>query len=353
MRVQLTRIEKLVGAFLSLCLALLLVWMIASAHQSLRRMFDTGLVLYVVADDAQGVLVGSPVRMFDMDVGSVTHVELLRSKDFPGKRVRMRLQIQSQASEYLGAQTKVVTGAGLPPPVGPGGVELRPSGEGSLKSGSYLVAETVPSLFSMVTRDADAMKDDARGVMTEVAVILKNIRKVTDHIADGKGAVGKVVFTEQLTDDVQSLLKDAQKIAGEVDVLVGSANRIAASAPVLIQDAHGLTSDGKKALERVNAILDTVPVLVELVKRALDDASALMAELKSVTGYAPELARKVDTSLEETQRLIEAVQKNILIRGSLPERPKPRTEAMGRPAAGAASVAAPPSVSATSGAKGP
>jgi hypothetical protein len=47
--------------------------------------------------------------------------------------------------------------------------------------------------------------------------------------------------------------------------------------------------------------------------------------------FAPDLVRKVDASLDEAQRLLQAAQRNFLLRGSLPARlPRP-TDAVVRP----------------------
>jgi methyl-accepting chemotaxis protein len=105
----------------------------------------------------------------------------------------------------------------------------------------------------------------------------------------------------------------------------------AAQAPELTRGAAETSEELRKTLARVDQVLDAVPRIVATAERTMVAAEELVRELRTASSYAPELARKADLSIEETNRLVEAAQNNFLIRGTMPDRPIVRTESEVRP----------------------
>src|SRR3954469_11332856 len=106
MRTPINRTETITGGFLVAVALLLLLALFASARRtSLADMFSAGFVLTAVASDGYGAAIGSPVKVRDVEVGSVTEVALVEDAQFPARPVRIRMQIQPAAARFLGDHT--------------------------------------------------------------------------------------------------------------------------------------------------------------------------------------------------------------------------------------------------------
>jgi hypothetical protein len=132
---------------------------------------------------------------------------------------------------------------------------------------------------------------------------------------------------------MDGMIKDARAATTDMRRLMVEMNRVAVKFPETLDETRSLSRDGQKTLARLDGALDALPRLIASTERTLAASEELVVNLRKTAGYAPELARKVDVSLEETSRLVESAQKNFFLRNNLPERPSIRTEAEVRPPA--------------------
>src|SRR4051812_23819113 len=134
MRTPITRIETITGVFIAIAMALLVIVLFVSVRTTgLLDMFRAGYVLTAVAEEGFGTTAGSPVKLRDVEVGSVTEVTLVDDPRWPGRPVRIRMQLQRAAARLLGNQTiahivRSPFGSGMPP-FGTSSIELRSSGD--------------------------------------------------------------------------------------------------------------------------------------------------------------------------------------------------------------------------------
>jgi ABC-type transporter Mla subunit MlaD len=330
MRVPLNTLEKLTGVFLLSVVTLFGLWFFWNGREGLSELFRGGAVYYVVAGTGMGTNVGSPVKMFDVVIGTVTAVTIIDERAHPGKRIRLTLKVDESAARNVTSGTTAVLGAGAMP-LGAAAVDLRPAGEGLLKPGSTLVAIEEQTLLAGLTKDAEELKASFRRILAEVEAILKGVHEMADKVNAGKGVAGRVFNDEQVMDDVHAAIKDVRRVAGGADALMGNLNRAAEGGPRLMGNAVAASGEANKALQRLNVALEALPALVADLVRTIGQVRELLATVRSAAAYAPEVARKADSSLEEMQRLIEALQKNFLVRGTMSAKPAPRTESISRP----------------------
>jgi methyl-accepting chemotaxis protein len=103
--------------------------------------------------------------------------------------------------------------------------------------------------------------------------------------------------------------------------------------PAVVDDARDTSKDARALIAKLNETADSLPAMIAATERTLKLAEELTQTLRVAVSFAPDLARKVDTSIDEANRLVEAAQRNILLRGSLPERTPRKTETTVRPQA--------------------
>lgn len=341
MRTPISRFERATGLFLSVVFALLVIGVLATGYRvDLLDAFSEGFVLFAVADEGHGAVVGSPVKVRGVEMGTVTKLELRDDARFPGRPVRMTIRIRASAAHFLSPRTRAIIvepplGSGMPP-FGTAAIELRSEGDGFLKKYATVEAEGELSMvgtMAKMSQDVSAMRDRMLHSIDEMGSTFTNMRKLTESMADGKGIAGRMLTDPALARDLEAMLHDARAATGDMRKLMTDMNRVTGQVPAVLNDAHAISQDGQRLMAKVDGALASLPRLVASTERTLAATEELLASLKKTAGYAPELVRKVDVSLEETNRLVEAAQKNFVLRSTLPDRQPVRSEAETRPPA--------------------
>jgi ABC-type transporter Mla subunit MlaD len=329
--------SRKVAAFFAVAAALLVLTRLYATRG--LGLFDDGAVFYAISPDAYGTVKGSPVRVHGVEVGVVTAVELVHgaaglNANTPQKHVRIAIRISEHGASFLKERTvahieRVHMGTGVPPFAKPP-IELWTEGDAPLPEGSLIEAvgdETMVESFAKLSRDVGAVRkqlQDLNGLFDDARVIAK-------ALAGAEGAAGKLLHDPATSESLTSMLRDARATTTSLAKLVDEARALSDKAPPLIADMRGMSQEGRKAMEGMNRAAGDLPRLLKAVERTLKLAEELAVNLRTASVYAPELARKVDASIEETNRLVDAAQRSVILRGTLPERHYPRTESEVRP----------------------
>jgi ABC-type transporter Mla subunit MlaD len=338
-RTPITRLEKSVGAFLSVVTALVVVALLASGRRTdLFDMFREGFIFYAVSETAHGCAVGSPVKVRDVEVGSVTEVKLAEDPQHPGMPVRITFRIQPSAARFLHDRTIALIiepplGSGMPP-FGTSSVELRTEGDAPLARRAVIQVEGQESMvraMGRMSRDVSAMREQMMSTIGEMGTTFANIRKLTDALANGKGMAGRMLSDQQLANDLEGMVKEGRSVTSEAKRLMTDMGKVTAKAPGMVDDARAMSDKAQKLMTKVDRALDALPELLAATERTLALTEELIGTLRVAAGHAPDLARKVDVSLDETNRLVEAAQRNFILRSTLPDRKTLRTESEVRP----------------------
>lgn len=339
MRTPITRIERATGTFLFLVFALLTLAVLGAGRRTdLIELFREGYVIHAVSESAYGAAVGSPVKVRDVEVGSVTGVRLVEDPAHPDKPVRITMRLQARAAQFLNDRTVAVIiepplGSGMPP-FGTSSVLLRSEGTTRLANGAIIRTEAQESMvdtMAKMSRDVSAMRDQMTAAIGEMGTSFSNMRKLTDALVNGKGLAGKMMTDDQLADELAAMVGDARKASADARKLMAEAQKMTKDVPAVVDDARAMSREGQKLMARLNGTLDALPRLIATTERTMALAEELVTTLRTASSHAPELARKVDVSIDEANRLVEAAQKNFILRSTLPDRPSLRTESVVRP----------------------
>jgi ABC-type transporter Mla subunit MlaD len=298
-------------------------------------LFDDGAVFYAISPDAYGTVKGSPVRVHGVEVGVVTAVELVQSG--AGRNttpVRIAMRISEHGASFLKERTvahveRVHMGTGVPPFAKPP-IELWTEGQAPLPVGSVLETigdETMVESFAKLSRDVGAVRKQ----LQDLSGLFDDARVIAKALAGGEGAAGKLLHDPATAESLTGMLRDARATTTSLSKLVDDARALSDKAPPLIAEMRGMSQEGRKAMEGMNRAAGDLPRLLKAVERTLKLAEELAGNLRTASVYAPELARKVDASIEETNRLVDAAQRSVILRSTLPEREYPRTESEVRP----------------------
>lgn len=333
MKLDTTKSKKVAAFF---AVAAILIALTRIYPERALGLFDDGAVFYAISPDAYGTVKGSPVRVHGVEVGVVTAVELVQSGAGPKntKPVRIAMRISEHGASFLKERTvahveRVHMGTGVPPFAKPP-IELWTEGDAPLPVGSVLETigdETMVESFAKLSRDVGAVRKQ----LQDLSGLFDDARVIAKALAGGEGAAGKLLHDPATAESLTGMLRDARATTTSLSKLVDDARALSDKAPPLIAEMRGMSQEGRKAMEGMNRAAGDLPRLLKAVERTLKLAEELAGNLRTASVYAPELARKVDASIEETNRLVDAAQRSVILRSTLPEREYPRTESEVRP----------------------
>lgn len=344
MRTPLTWIEKTVGLFVVLILALLATALFFTARRhsmfQLRKPFE----IFTFLDTGRGLKTGAPVKINEVEAGVVTAVEIVpegkRDPKHFDKMVRVTIRVESEYPQFLSRKTRAIVKPPVPA-VEPAHIVLesdpRDRASGRLDAGAVIDAEVEPSIFEKlagIKEDVAAVKDDVLKTLRDIQGIIANVKESTDAIATGRGAIGRAIHDTALGDDVASSVATLRAALEELRALAANARTASEPVTATAQDARALVADVRAAVAKVDRAVEPLPGVIASAERALRDVEVMVRNLREASGGIPEIVRKADRGLEETNRTIEAAQKSFLLRGNLPPRPAAASEAEALPRAG-------------------
>ena len=246
-----TKIQLRVGLFLALGLTVAALTIFAIGQQS--GLFERKTTLYAYFSDVNGLVVGAPVRLAGLDVGTVSEIQLAKSPERAEARVTMQIKTRFM-SRIRRDSTVMIDSKGLL------GDKILNITIGSAKSpavedGATLATRSGPSLEQLTGK-----LDQAIGSVTEVA------QSASEAI--------KQLTTEQARQDFARMLNSTANILQEVEQGDGL--------------AHRLVYDPKYA-EQVEAILAQTQAAISGVHSAVERMDRTLAAVENGNGMAHEL----------------------------------------------------------------
>jgi phospholipid/cholesterol/gamma-HCH transport system substrate-binding protein len=312
--------EATVGAFLALALIVLAAGIMAVGGES--RLFSRKASYRVVFPATDGLLVGSPVKMGGVQVGTVTYLKLPTDPGAQGVEVSLgvqriyasRVRQGSEASQkflqYLSGEKYVQLTPGDPnqPPIPEG--ELLPSAQGSRL---FEQSEDIADNFNAITISLKGILEPlqkgegllgqviqnpefGREGMAKIEATFDNILEITQRIKDGRGTVGRLLTDDDLAarlSDLGAAVKDLSTLMEKLargDGAIGSLTTPGGDAEIAIADFRAAAA----SLKRVTARLESTDGLFG--KLINDDAysSQLAASLQNALTDLAAIAKKIN-----------------------------------------------------------
>jgi hypothetical protein len=220
-------------------------------------------------------------------------------------------------------------GPGVPPFAVPP-IELRTAGSAPLADGSTVDAvgdETMVDAFVALAHDVGKV----RALLDGLGDSVKDLQTITKALARTDGAAGRFINDPATADEMTAMLDGARGATSSLQKLIADAHKLSGQAGPLLAEMQGASKDGRDALAGAAIAARDLPRVLKTAERTLKIAEELVVNLRAASVYAPELARKVDASLEETNRVVDAAQRSLILRNTVPDRQAPRTEVEVRP----------------------
>jgi phospholipid/cholesterol/gamma-HCH transport system substrate-binding protein len=275
--------EATVGAFLALALIVLAVGIMAVGGES--RLFSRKASYRVVFPSTDGLIVGSPVKMGGVQVGTVTYLKLPTDPGAQGVEVSLgvqriyasRVRQGSEASQkflqYLSGEKYVELTPGDPNQSAIPEGELLPASKGSrLFEQSEDIADNLNAITISLKEILEPLQkgegllgqviqnpEFGKQGMAKIESTFDNIKEITQRIRDGHGMVGRLLNDDGLAarlDDLGVAVKDLSTLLESMskgEGAVGSLTKEGGDAQVAIADFK----EAAGSLKRVAARLES------------------------------------------------------------------------------------------------
>ena len=229
--------------------------------------------LKVKFDNVAGLMEGSPVRVAGVEVGSVSHVELLPTGVEVWFDIKddMRPLVTDQSTASIGSISLL----------GEGAVDITAAPKGTpLKDWEYIPSKPAEGSIAQLTGQASASINEAR-------VLVENINK-------GKGTVGKLFTDEALYRDLDAFVTASERVASAINNGKGTMGKLT-NDPALynelnasIANLNAITSKIKNGEGSLGQLMND-PAFSKSLTQTTQNFETLTAKLNKGEGTAGKL----------------------------------------------------------------
>lgn len=265
-----------------------------------RGAFESTQKLVLVADDAEGVVIGMDVTFSGFPIGRVSRIELSNE----GK-ARMIVEVTRKDAHWLRSSSIFTMERGLV-----GGTRLRafsgvlsdpPLAEGAVRS--VLVGDVTAEIAPLLAATRDLVQNLKTMTATDSSLdrSLGNVKSVTDKLAGKSGALGVLLGNDEnakkllvTLDRANQLLATVDGLAKKADSQVFGKNGAIPEARAAIVQLDGLLADARTSLKKIDAVLIEAQAVGANVKDATADLAPLRADVESNLRKVEQLVNEIN-----------------------------------------------------------
>lgn len=278
-----------------------------------RGTFEETQRLVLMADNAEGVSVGSDLTFSGFPVGRVQRIELARTG-----QARIEIDVPRSSAQWLRNSSVFTLERGLV-----GGARLRAFtgdlGDDPLPDGAVRAVlrgdttDELPALVASVKRLVENVErmtaDDS-----DVNRGLQGLRTLTDRMAGRYGMLTALLGSEEEAKKVIEAIGRTNEVLASVDALArrldGLGSRLEgtlATAERRVLGDGGVLDDTQRAVQQVNAMLDDARQSLARLDALLADAQAIAGDTRAATADLQALRTEIESSLRKAGQLIDEI----------------------------------------------
>jgi phospholipid/cholesterol/gamma-HCH transport system substrate-binding protein len=295
------------------------------------------VTFYTSFKESYNLQVNAAVKLFKADIGKVKRISLgednvnvqLAILAKYASRIRQDSVAVVDSPTLIGSEyISIVPGGSDFPKIPVGG--MIPSiekksipdilKEFEVEKTAMLTVRTIQEIAGLVT----LMKDPRGPLLVTLANIEKtstHLEQITGGIGQGQGSLGSLVASRELVDGV---LSNLEKVNGLLDDM----RTTAAKGPVLMDQVSDNLATIRTAGDGVVENVATLKDILDKARASLETTQAILENLKQgsrdiprVTLTAREGIREIREGVENIDRVVQSLQRNVIIRSNLPDEP--------------------------------
>jgi phospholipid/cholesterol/gamma-HCH transport system substrate-binding protein len=264
-----------------------------------RGAFERTQRLVLVAEDAEGVVVGMDMTFAGFPIGRVQRIEL-----GPDGNARILVDVPLKDAHWLRSSSvfamqrgvvgntniRAYTGVMSDPPLPEGAERTVLRGD---------AAAEIPRLMAEVRQllvNLNAMSADGSAINESLA----SLKTFAAKLNGPGGAMGAVLGSDTQAGKVLATLDRTNALLARLDGLV-------AKADAQVFGADGVMRDARATIQQLGGVLDAARASLQKVDAVLDEAKAVGANARAATTDLDALRAQVEASLRNIDQLISEV----------------------------------------------
>jgi phospholipid/cholesterol/gamma-HCH transport system substrate-binding protein len=268
-----------------------------------RGVFQPTQTLVLLAEDAEGVVVGMDMSFSGFPIGRVRRVELA-----PAGNVRIVIDVPTKDAHWLrtssvftlvrglvgGTAIRAFSGILTDPPL-PDGAErpvLRGDATAELPRVLTAAREVLDNLNAMTGQDA-ALRGS-----------LANLQQVTEMLKGPRGALGVLFGNEADARKLIAALDRTNALLTRLDVLARRVDGMAAKADTQVFGPEGVLDDTRAMVRELNRLLSDTRASLGKVDAVLVEAQGIGANVRGATVDLGSLRGEVEANLRKIEGMI-------------------------------------------------
>jgi phospholipid/cholesterol/gamma-HCH transport system substrate-binding protein len=294
----------------TMLLAFTLALIVASAIFLLRSRgyFDPKQQLFLVADNAEGVVAGMDLTFSGFPIGTVKEVSLSEKG-----QVRIEVDVVRADAKWLRtssvftlvknilgpAQLRAYSGVLTDPPL-PDGAE-RPvlRGDFNEEVGRVIgAAKDVLDNLNQITSEN-----------SELNRSMANLQAFTQKLQGRRGALHAIFGNEEDARKLVAAVERANAAMAEFQLLARRGNNLVAHADTRVFGANGLATDTQATVRQLQGLLTDARGSLQRVDAVLGEAQGVAGNVREATADLGTLRGEVETNLRKIEDLINDVQR--------------------------------------------
>lgn len=336
MDLEFSRRERVVGTFMVVIIALLLSTLFILGKG--KGWFERYIPYYTVFEESYNLQRGAAVKLYNTDVGRVRRVTVT------GNHVRVDLDILETYSSRIREDT--IATVESPTLIGSEFVAIRTGGRSDAelipyggeifsqekKSIADILAEfQVEKTAKMVigaVQDLAEMTAALKDPQGPVFTTMDTVNQILSDLQEGRGTLGSILKSRELMEEVHARMAEVSRILGHVEEAAGKTPR---TVDLVNENLEQIQTMGSHVGEALDAVLETLHGELAKISRLVDDIEAAGKDVPAIARSTRSGIQEVRETLRELDKVVDSVQKNILIRGNIPkEAPAEALDADGR-----------------------
>jgi len=278
-----------------------------------RGTFEETQRLVLMADNAEGVSVGSDLTFSGFPVGRVQRIELARTG-----QARIEVDVPRSAAQWLRASSVFTLERGLV-----GGARLRAFtgdlGDAPLPDGAVRpvlrgdTTDELPALVASVKRLVENV-ERMTAEDSDVNRGLQGLRTLTDRMGGRYGMLTALLGSEEEAKKVIEAIGRANEVLASVDALArrfdGLGRKLEgtlATADRRVLGEGGVVDETQRAVQQVNTMLGEARQSLARLDALLADAQAIAGDTRAATADLQALRAEVESSLRKAGQLIDEI----------------------------------------------
>ncbi len=268
-----------VGIFLAVCFLLGGLAVIAIGEKG--GLFARKATLFVYFDNVNGLVVGAPVRLGGLDVGTVSEIRFAQQLERQEARVTLSIKATYMARVREDSRAFIDSKGLLGDKIV--NITLGSAQAKALPDGATLETKTSPSMehlatqiehaLTAVTRVTESADTAIRELATEevrsdIGRIVKSIANILGEIESGEGVAHRIVYDRKYAREVEGILVETRTTVARMRSAIERIDRTVAE----IQHGEGMMHElvygetGKQTLEELRSAASELSTVVREVR---------------------------------------------------------------------------------------